>query len=350
MKAVIIDGYGGPEVLRPGVAPDPEPSGPDVVVTVEACAVEPGLDAMARRGAGSWPIGFPHVLGAATVGRVVAGADAPSAAGPSAPVGTRVAIIPSIACLACPTCAIGAYNACPRRSIIGIHRWGGYAEYVAVPDANVVPIPETLAPTSAAALVVSGVTAWHLIHRRAQVQPSDTVVVMGAAGNVGTVATQLTIARGARVVALVRSQRSAEQVRSSASAAEVIIVGEDHAQARQAVLDATDGHGANVIVDTVGAGLWDVTAAVIAPEGRIVTAGGSSGRDLTIDLPSIYRKNVSLLTASQGTPDDARELFAAAARGAVDLPVAQVFPMSAAEEAHRTLERGGSGKLTLVTD
>jgi len=349
MRAVTFHAYGDPSVLRVEDVAAPEPDVTEVLIDVEACGVEPGLDAMARRGTGSWPIRFPHILGAASVGTVriparVAGP--PTAALPGE--GQRVALIPSIACGRCTACREGRQNSCASRTVVGIDRWGGYADHLTVPVANVVPIPDTLPATDAAALVVSGVTAWHLVVRRARVQPGETVVITGAAGNVGLVAAQIAASRGARVVAIGRSDEALSALRRLVPAAETVTTGATVADTTERVLATVGRDGAEVVIDTVGAGLWGVVTTVVAPDGRIATAGGASGRLLEIDLPTLYRRNVTLLTSSQGTTSDAHALFAAAAAGRVSLPASRTFNLEDAAEAHRTLEAGGSGKLVLT--
>jgi NADPH:quinone reductase-like Zn-dependent oxidoreductase len=349
MRAMVIHGYGDPDVLVEEDVPEPIAAEHEVLIRVDSCAVEPGLDAMARRGTGTWPIRFPHVLGAATVGRMVGRVSAPQSAGQAGALseGHRVAIIPSISCGGCTACRDGRQNSCAVRSVVGIHRWGGYADLVAVPASNVVPLPDTLDPVAAAALVVSGVTAWHLMVRRADVRPGETVVVTGAAGNVGLVAAQIAASRGARVVAIGRSGAALATLATLVPGAHLVPVAATATETKALVLEVTGPHGADVVVDTVGSALWDVTSGVIATDGRIATAGGASGRLLEIDLPSLYRRNVTIFTSSQGTYNDAHDLFAAASAGLLSLPVTQTYPLSEAAAAHRALEAGGTGKLAL---
>lgn len=330
MRAGLFTEHGGPEVLRVEEVADVVPGDGECLVRVEACGVEPGLDVMTRRGLGNWQLTLPHVLGPAAVGRIVS-------APPGGPQeGTRVAVIPAIPCRACRPCRQGRQNVCGDRRIIGVHRWGGYAELLAAPSENLITLPDTADPVLAAAMPVTYVTAWHQVVVRARVSPADVVLVVGATGNVGFAAAQLALMSGARVLVAGRGGERLEQTATALGEVEVVDLGDDDPVAQ--VMDLTGGYGADVVVETVGPATWEMSLRAIAPEGRLVTSGGGSGPEVTMNLPAVYRRNITMSLTSQGTHQDARDVFGAFARGRIAPRIAQVFPHEQLVEAHHAID------------
>ncbi|MDR7551097.1 MAG: alcohol dehydrogenase catalytic domain-containing protein, partial [Armatimonadota bacterium] len=146
MRAVRIHQHGGPEVLVLEVAPEPSVGPTDVLVNVRAVALN-HIDLWVRRGLPRLRLSFPHILGADVAGVVAAVGEAARGVRP----GDEVVLAPAVSCGQCPLCLAGADNMCESCSILGEHIPGGYAEYVAVPRANVLPKPARLTFEEAAA-------------------------------------------------------------------------------------------------------------------------------------------------------------------------------------------------------
>lgn len=339
MQAARFHGHGGPEVFRYEEAPDPVAGPGEVLVRVRACALN-HLDLWQRRGLERVTIPFPHISGAEVAGDVVA---APG--GEWAP-GTRVMLQPGLSCGRCAACLAGADNTCARYDVLGYQSDGGYAELVRVPAVNVVPIPEHLSYVDAAAFPLTFLTAWHMLVARARLAYGETVLVVAGTSGVGQAAIQLARRFGARVIATAGSD--AKRARCLELGADEVI---DHhgtdlgAEARR----LTGRRGVDVVVEHVGTATWANSVRALAPGGRLVTCGNTTGWDAAIDLRFLFSRQLSLLGSYMGTKSELLQAAALLFDGRVRPLVDTVLPLAEAAEAHRRLEAGEvSGKLVLV--
>src|SRR5688572_28802874 len=196
MKAARFHLHGGPDVLVYEDAPDPVAAAGGVVVRVHACALN-HLDLWQRRGLDRVVIPLPHISGADVAGEI-----AEVGAGVSGwRRGDRVMLQPGLSCGVCVMCKAGRDNYCAKYDVLGYQSDGGYAEYVAVPAANVIALPDGIGWPEAAAFPLAFLTAWHMLHGRAGLRPDETVLVLAAGSGVGQAAIQIARAAGARVIA-----------------------------------------------------------------------------------------------------------------------------------------------------
>jgi NADPH2:quinone reductase len=229
---------------------------------------------------------------------------------------------------------------------------GGYAEQVAVSAAAVLPTADGIDDAAAAALLGNYHTMYFALARRGALQPGETVLVLGSAGGVGTAAVQIAKALGARVIAMVHRPYAVDFV-SSLGADVVLPLGEGWAQA---VRDATDGRGADLVVDPVGGPAFDDAIRVIATEGRLLVIGFAAGGIPTVKVNRLLLRNVGVLGVGYGEFVN-RTPGAQAAIGAglsslvaagLRPPAPQRFPLSDGAAALQTLGDGGVlGKLVL---
>jgi NADPH:quinone reductase-like Zn-dependent oxidoreductase len=192
MKAVRFHEHGGPEVLRYEDAPDPAPAAGRAVVRVRACALN-HLDLWERQGIERVTLPLPHISGSDVSGEV--------AASGTVARGTRVLLQPGLRCGVCAECRRGRDNHCIHYDVLGLKSDGGYAEYVSVPDENLVPIPDAVGFIEAAAFPLVFLTAWHMLVDRAALVEGETVLVLAGASGVGQAAIQVARHFGARVFA-----------------------------------------------------------------------------------------------------------------------------------------------------
>src|SRR5689334_10078289 len=186
MKAVRFHRHGGPEVLVYEEAPDPEVRAGWAVVRVRACALN-HLDLFQRQGLDRVTIPMPHISGADVAGEIAAvGADVAGWR-----VGQRVMLQPGLSCRQCARCLAGEDNYCPRYDVLGYQSSGGYAELVAVPEANLIALPDHIDYVEAAAFPLAFLTAWHMLRTRARTTSDDTVLVLAGGSGVGQAAIQI---------------------------------------------------------------------------------------------------------------------------------------------------------------
>jgi NADPH:quinone reductase-like Zn-dependent oxidoreductase len=337
MKAVRFHAHGPVDVLRYEDAPDPDPLPGHAIVRVRACALN-HLDLWARRGLPRVPLPLPHISGSDIAGDVVNGGDA-------VPAGTRVMLQPGLSCGRCPACLAGRDNRCPAYDVLGYRSPGGYAEYVRVPQANLVPIPDHIGYVEAAAFPLTFVTAWHMLVTLAQVRPGEEVLVLAAGSGVGQAALQIARFLGARVIATAGSDEKTARARALGADAAI-----NHATADLVaeVRRLTAGRGVDVVVEHVGRATWDTSVRVLASGGRLVTCGATTGHEAAIDLRHLFARQLSLLGSYMGTKAELLEAARLFFAGRLAPVIDRVFPLAEAAQAQRRLEaREHFGKIVL---
>jgi len=335
MHAIRFHEHGGPEVLRREDVPDPVAAPGEALVRVRACALN-HLDLWQRRGLPRVTIPLPHISGSDVAGDVVGG---------DAEAGQRVMLQPGLSCGRCAACVGGRDNECARYDILGYRTDGGYAELVKVPVQNLVPIPPSVGYVEAAAFPLTFVTAWHMLVTRAGVRPGEDVLVLAAGSGVGQAAIQVAALHGARVLATGGAPDKLEQARRL-GAAEVI---DHHTQDIAAeVKRLTHRRGVDIVVEHVGHATWESSVRSLAPGGRLVTCGATSGPEGALDIRVLFSLQLSLLGSYMGTKGElltaARFFFAGRLTPIVD----RTFPLAAAAEAQQYLEEARHfGKVVL---
>jgi putative PIG3 family NAD(P)H quinone oxidoreductase len=324
VKAIQIPAPGGPEVLVWADAPDPEPGAGEVLIDVAATAVN-RADLLQRAGRYAPPPGASRILGLECSGRIAALGEGVT----QWKVGDEV-------------CAL----------LVG----GGYAQRVAVPAEQVLPVPKGLDLITAAGLPETVCTVWSNVFMGAGLQPRETLLVHGGAGGIGTTAIQLGKAVGARVVATAGSPQKVAYCRELGADAAIDYRTEDFV-AR--VRELTAGHGADVILDNMGAAYLSRNVDALAVNGRLVVIGLQGGVRGELDLGKLMAKRGAVLaTTLRARPVAEKAAIVAAVRehvwplvqtGALAVVSDQRFPLADAAAAHRLVESSGHvGKVLLV--
>jgi NADPH:quinone reductase-like Zn-dependent oxidoreductase len=231
--------------------------------------------------------------------------------------------------------------------MMGIKRPGGFADMVAVPACAAITLPDALDFHHAAVVMRHVPTAWNLLCNVAELKAGETVLVMGAGGNLGSIGIQ--IARnviGAKVIAAAGSDERA---------AAGLGLGADHAvnynthDLAAEVLKLTGGKGVDVLYDNIAnPKVLPQAFHAVGFGGRVVTAGAHAGPNVTIDFSHLYHKQITIKGRPGYHPPDVPKCFAAAAQGKVKALIERVLPLSQAAEAHRLVETGESlGKIVL---
>jgi putative PIG3 family NAD(P)H quinone oxidoreductase len=325
VKAVLARGAGGPEVLELAEVPDPEVGPGDVLIEVSATAVN-RADLMQRMGFYPPPPGASDVIGLECSGTVAAvGAEVTTYA-----VGDRV-------------CALLA--------------GGGYAELVAVPAGQVMPLPDGLDLVTGAALPEVAATVWSNVMMVAGLRPDETFLVHGGAGGIGTFAIQLVHRLGARVLT---TAGSAEKLAICRELGADVTIDYKQQDFVEAVREATDGHGADVILDNMGASYLGRNVEALATEGRLVVIGLQGGVTGELNLGALMGKRAAVIsTGLRARPVSEKSAICAAvvehvwplvADGSVRPIVDRTLPLAEAATAHQLMEDSGHvGKIVLTT-
>jgi NADPH:quinone reductase-like Zn-dependent oxidoreductase len=340
MKAIVFHQHGAPDVLKYADAPDPAVRPNDVLVRVKACALN-RLDLWVRVGIPNVPIPLPHIPGSDVSGEIAQiGADVSTVR-----VGQKVVLAPGVTCGKCAACVSGQDNRCRYFTNLGYLIDGGCAEFVRAPEVNCLPYPENLTFEEAASIPLVFQTAWHMLLARAELQPGEDVLVLGAGSGVGSAAIQIARFFGARVIATAGSDEKLEKAKQ---------LGADHLinhntqKIREEVRRITSKRGVDVVFEHVGTATWDDSFASLAPGGRLVTCGATTGYAAKVDLRFLFSRQLSLLGSYMGTKSELHSVMRLVVTGRFKPVVDRIFPLSACAEAHAYLESGSQfGKVVL---
>src|SRR5712672_1009745 len=330
MKAIVFATHGGPEVLKFTDAPELIIRPNEVLVRVKACALN-HLDLWVRRGIPGVSIPLPHIPGSDISGEITKiGSEVTTVRG-----GQKVVLAPGVTCGKCTACISGQDNRCRQFTNLGYMIDGGWAEFVRVPEVNCLPCPENLSFEEAAAVPLVFQTAWHMLIARAQLTPGEDVLVLGAGSGVGSAAIQIAKFFGARVIATAGSDEKLTKARE---------LGADHTinhksqKIRDEVRRITNKRGVDVVFEHVGTATWDDCLASLAPAGRLVTCGATTGYDAKVDLRFLFSRQLSLLGSYMGTKSELHSVMRLVASGRFKPIVDRVFPLAEAAAAHAYLE------------
>ena len=248
--------------------------------------------------------------------------------------GDRVVTLLTDACGRCGRCLQGLEHRCRRGKGIGHGRNGGFAEYVAVSEFSLVPLPQGLDLATAAIYACPMGVALQGLQSSAQVQAGETVVVTGAGGGLGVHAVQLGAALGARVLAVTSSPEKASRL-SELSAAEVVQTGD--LDFSEIVLALTEEEGAQVVIDTVGSALFPLTWRSLAQFGRWVLLGEVAGRSVEINPAEIIFRDARILGSSGVSRALVQQVAGMVSQGLVKPVIGRTLPLEQVDTAFELL-------------
>jgi NADPH:quinone reductase-like Zn-dependent oxidoreductase len=340
MRAIRFHEHGGIEVLKYEDAPDPRVEANEVLVKVRACALN-HLDIWLRKGTASWKLPMPHIVGSDISGEVAEVGSLVTRVKP----GDRVLLSPGISCGQCRECFEGLDSACRSYTLFGLMVDGGYAEYVKSPEMNVIPIPGDLSFDEAAAVPLCSVTAWHMLITRAQLRPGEDVLVMAAGSGVGSIGIQVAKLMSARVIAVAGTDAKLEKARELG--ADEVINHRTQSIASE-VRRLTNKRGVDVVMDHVGAAVWEDCFESLATYGRFVTCGTTSGEEAKLNLRVLYGRQRTILGSFMGGKGELLEVLKFIGQRKVRAVIDSAFPLRDAAAAQKKMEdRDLFGKILL---
>jgi NADPH2:quinone reductase len=239
------------------------------------------------------------------------------------------------------------------RRVVALVGTGGYAEKVAVPESNLIPIPDQVDDEQAAGALLQGLTAMALVNRMARIEAGETIVIEAAAGGTGTLAVQIAKAAGAKVIGLASNAEKRELVEKLGADATVDSQTDD---LRGAILDANDGRKVDAVLHMSGGDAFDAELSALAPLGRLVVFGNASRDERKVPTGALLQGSkavigfwlVHILLRQDLAVPMIGELLGALATGALRVTIGGVYPLSEAACAHEALEsRASTGKLLL---
>lgn len=342
MKAARFHEHGGPEVLKYEDAPDPTFGPHEVLVRVRACALN-HLDVWVRKGMPGVTVPLPHISGCDISGEVAAVGTIVTRVKP----GQRVVVSPGMSCGQCAYCLSGRDNLCRSYDIIGGYRVdGGYAEFVKVPEVNILPLPEGMSFEQAASFPLTFLTSWNMLVTLARVRRGEEVLVMGAGSGVGSAAVQIAKLFGARVIATASSDDKLRKAAALGADEGVNYATQDLvAEVRR----LTAKRGVDVIFEHVGGSVFEKLIPLLAAGGRLVTCGATAGYLAQTDLRYLFMRELSIMGAHMGSKAELMQIVKEMERGTLKPVVDRIFPLKEAADAQRAMEdRKLFGKLVLV--
>src|SRR4029077_3416995 len=220
--------------------------------------------------------------------------------------GQRVLVAPMHFCGHCTKCAAGAQNHCTEFTVLGNGGDGGNCELIAVPAANVIPIPDSLDFNQAASVPLVFLTAWHMLVGRAGIRPGQTVLVLGANSGDGIAGIQVAKFFNCQVITTAGDDRKIAKARE---------LGADHVinHYQQKISDEvrkiTNKQGVDIVLEHVGPATWDESLRSLRPAGTLVTCGATTGPQVSIDLRFVYSRQLSVLGSYMGTMGELHEVL-----------------------------------------
>jgi len=342
MKAIVLKEFGGPEVLHYEDVPTPKPGPGEVLLKVHSVSVNRTLDLVVRQGNYPVKIQMPHVLGVDPAGVIAALGEGVQ----KLKVGDRAAVISYMACRKCRHCLAGREDTCVNGRHIGLHRWGGYGEYVTLPARNAFKIPDTMSFAEGTVITRHFPMAFNLLAAKADVQTGEWVLVMGATGALGSCCIQVAKILGAKVIA---GAGADEKVAIAKSYGADFGVNYRRQNLADEVMELTNGEGADVVCENIAdPTLWSGAFNSLARGGRMVTAGGHGGGEVTLDVKRLYLRRLRIIGAAGTNLTDVDKALEAAREGKIHAIIDRTMPLSAAADAHRVVERNETlGKIIL---
>ena len=343
MQAVVFEEHGGPEVLEYTTVDTPEIGPEEMLVEVKACALN-RLDVFVREGIPGAHLDLPHISGGDIAGVVAAVGDRVDTVEP----GDRVLVDPRITCGECEFCRKGETNRCVDdvHGNLGEEYWGGLAEYVAAPAENAIHMPDDAGFEETAAIPIAYATAWRMLVSRAELDPGETALILGASGGLGTAGVQIADYLGAEVYAATSSEAKADRARERGADH---VINYEETDFDRAIWDETNKRGVDVVFEHVGKATWEQSIRSLANGGRIVTCGATTGHDATTDIRYLFTREETILGSRGWQRHELETMADLVWRGEIEPAIDRTLSLEEAIEGVQAMEdRDLVGKVVIT--
>jgi NADPH:quinone reductase-like Zn-dependent oxidoreductase len=340
MKAVVIEERG-----RAGVRwrdfPDPTPAEGESVLKVTAASLN-RVDLYMRDSGEGITHSLPQVMGTDAAGIVVE-----AEPGSTLRQGSKAVLYTGAFCSRCRYCMAGDQPLCETLKIMGEHRHGSFAEYVAMPTRCFLPLPDDADLEAAGALMSSHLTAWRMLFGKRPLVAGESVLIVGIGGGVAVACLQLAKLAGARVY--VSSSGDEKVARAIAMGADGG-VNYQKEKVSKAVIDMNRG-GVDMVIDSAGQASWGESLRSLRRGGRLVTCGATTGSNPSADLQRVFIRQLEIYGSTSGSLDEARRLIDVFNRGLLKPITDTRYAMPDIGQALDRLESGGQfGKVSVITE
>jgi NADPH:quinone reductase-like Zn-dependent oxidoreductase len=333
MKAVVFDEHGSIDVLQYKDVPEPQISPNEVLLKIKASGCNYN-DIWARRGLPGVSVIMPHISGSDAAGEVVeVGSEVTNVK-----VGDEVVVFSSFSCGVCEACARGEVFFCRQFRIWGFQTGpldGAHAEYAKVPAFNVVPKPKNLTWEQAASMPLVLFTAWRMLVSRAKIKPGDFVLIWGAGGGLGTMATQICKLHNAKAIAVANSDDKLEMASKLGAA---FTINRSKQDVSDEIRKITDRRGADIVFEHVGEATWETSVRSLKWGGTLVTCGATSGFDAKTDIRLLWNKQLNFFGSHMANKAEFMEAWRWVESGDIKPVVLVALPLKEAGLAQQTME------------
>ena len=340
MKATILPNFGDADVFQYLDVDTPQPGSGELIIKVVACGIN-RYDLHLRMGAVFSDLAFPHVMGADIAGYV-------AAIGPDVAnwqEGERVIVAPGYP-IDPADWDVRPENRAPSFEVTGTHTWGGYADYIRVAQRFVLRDKSDLPQTELAAMPLVLMTAVHAVETLGEVRSGHRVLVQSGASGSGNACIQMAVALGARVASTVGSP---EKIETATAAGAELVINYRQTNFADVLLDWTDGVGVDVVIDNVGASVFEQNLCALRLGGILVNFGLVGGMKTTLDLKQLFFRQHQLRGSFMGSMDELERGLSLLADGAIKPVIDRTYPLADAAAAHDYIEsRAVRGKVVLI--
>jgi len=328
LKAVVIRKHGDPDVLSYEEVKNPTPKKGHVIVKVDYCAVN-HLDIWVRNGLPGKKVSFPHILGCDICGTLVDDSG-------SFKKNEKVVVYPAVE------------SGIPRvsYSIIGAFGkyQGGYAEFIQVPQQNIIRKPSWLSNEEACALNVSYLTAWNMLER-SNCKKNDIVLIWGANSGVGSASILLAKAKGIQVITVASDMKKINQAKKLGADN---IIDRSKSDIGSEVLKYTKNDGVDAVIDHVGAKTWPVSLNVLKVGGKMLACGTTTGSEATINIREFYSKEAQIIGVYLGSKSQLVSLHKFMKLKRIKPVIDSIYKLKDARQAHEKMDKSNQfGKIIL---